>query len=91
MYCSRPSQPLPPLLSFLPALSLAYHSLEEVDVREPDFDVRLEAVLEYLVELGDPSRDGVVDLLLLVQVAGLLKCRNIVGHLKKVSHKKLQP
>ena len=60
-------------------------------MREPDFDVRLEAVLEYLVELGDPSRDGIVDLLLLVQVAGLLKCRNIVGHLKKVLHKKLLP
>ena len=72
-------------------LRFPYHSLEEVDVREPDFDVRLEAVLEYLVELGDPSRDGVVNLLLLVQVAGLLKCRSRVGHLKKVLHKKLLP
>ena len=42
-------------------------------MREPDLDVRLEAVLEYLVEFGDPSCDGVVDLLLLVQVARLLK------------------
>ena len=47
-------------------LRFPYHSLEEVDVREPDLDVRLEAVLEYLVELGDPPRHGVVDLLLLV-------------------------
>ena len=47
-------------------LRFPYHSLEEVNVREPDLDVRLEAVLEYLVELGDPPRHGVVDLLLLV-------------------------
>ena len=43
-----------------------HHSLEEVDVGEPNFDVRLEAVLENLVKLGDPPRHGVVDLLLLV-------------------------
>ena len=43
-----------------------HHSLEEVDVGEPNFDVRLEAVLEDLVKLRDPPRHGVVDLLLLV-------------------------
>ena len=47
---------------------------------EPNFDVRLEAVLEDLVKLRDPSRHGVVDLLLLVQIAGLLKC----GEYKKM-------
>ena len=58
-------------------------------MREPDLDVRLEAVLKDLVELRDSPRDGVVDLLLLVQIAGLLKYRNNVGHLKKRRTKKV--
>jgi hypothetical protein len=42
-------------------------------VRHPDLDVRLKAVLEDLVELGDPLRDRVVDVGLLVKVARFLK------------------